>query len=179
MQAEGYNLKAIERLVHGATGAVEEALGFKRALLAPFGDEEPEVVDGAILAEQWGEELTPDLIRRIERAGFVRGLGDDVWEVRSPRLHRAAQELSELGVPFAAGVDVMVTLKRHSEAIAQKYVELFLDHVWRPFEEAGEPPEDFPRVREALDRHDSELREDGDEAEEEAEETSEEQDDDE
>src|SRR5204863_956314 len=75
-----------------------------------------------------------------------------LWEVRSPRLHRAAQQLFELGVPFAAGVDVMTTLKRHSEAIADKYVELFLDHVWRPFEEAGEPPEEFPRVREALER---------------------------
>ena len=46
----------------------------------------------------------------------------------------------------------MATLRRHSEAVAQKYVQLFLEHIWRPFEEAGEPPEDFPRVREALER---------------------------
>ena len=153
LQAEGFNLESIKRILERAPGgSVGEVLDFTRAAAAPFGDEQPEVVDGAILAEQWGDELTPDLIRRIEHHGFVRPLGDNLWEVRSPRLHRAAQELTELGIPFAAGVEVMVTLKRHSEAIARKYVELFLDHVWRRFEEAGEPPEEFPRVREALDR---------------------------
>src|ERR1700751_1644703 len=35
MQAEGFNLKAIERLIEGSSGAVEEALGFKRAVLTP------------------------------------------------------------------------------------------------------------------------------------------------
>src|SRR5919206_2926440 len=42
MQAEGFNLKAIARLIEGSSGAVEEAMGFKRAALTPFGDEEPE-----------------------------------------------------------------------------------------------------------------------------------------
>lgn len=153
LQAEGFNLESIKRILERAPGgSVGEVLDFTRAAAAPFGDEQPEVVDGAILAEQWGDELTPELISRVERNGFVRPLGDNVWEVRSPRLHRAAQELTELGVPLAAGVEVMVTLKRHSQAIAKEYVELFLDHVWRPFEEAGEPPEEFARVREALDR---------------------------
>ncbi len=153
LQAEGFNLESIKRILERApAGSVGEVLDFTRAAAAPFGDETPEVVNGAILAEQWGDELTPELIRRIERHGFVRPLGDDLWEIRSPRLHRAAQELSELGVPFEAAVDVMATLKRHSEAIAKKYVELFLDYVWRPFEEAGEPREEFARVREALDR---------------------------
>ena len=153
LQAEGFNLESIKRILERAPGgSVGDVLDFTRAAAEPFSDERPEVADGALLAEQWGNELTPDLIRRIERNGFVRPLGDGLWEVRSPRLHRAAQQLFELGVPFAAGVDVMTTLKRHSEAIADKYVELFLDHVWRPFEEAGEPPEEFPRVREALER---------------------------
>jgi DNA-binding transcriptional MerR regulator len=153
LQAEGFNLESIKRILERAPGgSLGEVLDFTRAAAAPFGDEAPEVVDGAILAEQWGDELTPELIERIERHDFVRPLGDNLWEVRSPRLNRAAQELFELGVPFAAAVDVMATLKRHSEAVARKYVELFLDHLWRPFEEAGEPPEEFARVREALER---------------------------
>jgi hypothetical protein len=36
--------------------------------------------------------------------------------------------------------------------VARAYVRLFLEHVWRPFEEAGEPSEEWPRVREALER---------------------------
>src|SRR5215211_244100 len=153
LQAEGFNLEAIKRILERApTGSVGDVLDFTRAAAAPFSDERPEVVDGAILAQQWGDELTPDLTRRIEQHGFVRPLGDNLWEVRSPRLHRAAQELSELGVPLEAAVDVMATLKRHSEAVAKRYVELFLEHLWRPLEEADEPPEEFARVREALER---------------------------
>ena len=153
LQAEGFNLESIRRILERAPGgSVGSVLDFTRAAAAPFSDERPEVIDGDILAEQWGDELTPELIRRIERHGFVRPLGDNLWELRSPRLNRAAQELSELGVPFAAAVDVMATLRRHSEAVAEKYVQLFLDHLWRPFEESGEPPEEFPRVREALER---------------------------
>jgi DNA-binding transcriptional MerR regulator len=153
LQAEGFNLESIKRILERAPGeSLGEVLDFTRAAAAPFGDEEPEVVNGEILAEQWGDELTPEVIRRIERHGFVRPLGDNLWEVRSPRLHRAAQELAELGVPFDAAVDVMVTLKRQSEAVAKKYVQLFLDHLWRPFEESGEPADEFPRVREALER---------------------------
>jgi DNA-binding transcriptional MerR regulator len=152
LQSEGFNLESIKRILERApAGSVGQVLDFTRAAAAAFGDEEPEVVDGAILAEQWGDELTPELIRRIERYGFVRPLGDNLWEVRSPRLQRAALALTDLGVPFSVGVEVVVTLKRHSEAIAKKYVELFLDHIWRPFEAAGEPPEEFTRVREALD----------------------------
>ena len=153
LQAEGFNLESIKRILERTPGgSLGDVLDFTRAAAAPFSDERPEVVDGTILAQQWGEELTPEVIRRIERHGFVRPLGDNLWEVRSPRLYRAAQELSELGVPFATAVDVMAALKRHSEAIAKKYVDLYLDQIWRPFEEAGEPPEEFPRVREAIDR---------------------------
>jgi hypothetical protein len=43
-------------------------------------------------------------------------------------------------------------MRKHSEAVARAYVRLFLDHVWRPFDEAGEPVDDWPRVREALER---------------------------
>jgi DNA-binding transcriptional MerR regulator len=153
LQAQGFNLEAIKRILERAPhGSLGEVLDFTRAAAAPFSDEEPEVVSGEILAEQWGDQLTPDLIGRIERYGFVRPLGDNLWEVRSPRLHRAALELTALGVPLEAGVEVMASLKRHSEAVAKRYVQLFLEHLWRPFEEAGEPPDEFQHVREALER---------------------------
>lgn len=153
LQAEGFNLESIKRILDRAPGgSVGEVLDFTRAVAAPFSDERPEVVDGTILAEMWGDELTPDVIRRIEKHGFVRPLGDGLWEVRSPRLHRAAQELAEFGVPLATAVDVMAVLKRHAEAVARTYVDLFMDHVWRPFDEAGSDPDELPRVREAIDR---------------------------
>src|SRR5437773_8692811 len=42
MQADGFNLQAIKRLLGTSDGAVEELLGFRRALMVPFQQEEPE-----------------------------------------------------------------------------------------------------------------------------------------
>ena len=46
MQAQGFNLKSIERLLEmGARSGSRETLEFQRAILEPFGSEEPEVID--------------------------------------------------------------------------------------------------------------------------------------
>jgi len=40
----------------------------------------------------------------------------------------------------------------HADAVSSLFVELFLAHVWRPFDAAGRPPEPWPEVRETLVR---------------------------
>ena len=150
LQQQGFNLEAIRRLL--AAGSTDDALGFVSALVAPFGDEQPQIVDGPALLERWGEQMTPDLVERVVSLGFIRPLEDGRYEIRSPRLERAAQELAALGVPFEVAVSITRTLREHSEAVADAFVELFLENVWRPFEARGEPPEEWPRVREALER---------------------------
>ena len=151
LQRQGFNLEAIKRLLT-AGDSPDQALDFVRALVVPFGDERPYVADAPALIERWGEQLTPELARRIQALGFVRQLDDGRFEIRSRRLERAAAELAELGVPFEVAVETTATLRRHSEAVAAAFVNLFLEHVWRPFESRGEPREEWPRVREALDR---------------------------
>jgi len=153
LQEQGFNLEAIRQLLDRTRAdSVGEALDFARALVAPFGDEQPAVLDGRELVERWGAELTPEIARRLQEIGFTRDIGDGRYEVRSVRLERAAEELASLGVPLERAVAITDVLKRHSEAVAASFVELFLEYVWRPFEAAGEPKEEWPRVREALDR---------------------------
>jgi hypothetical protein len=36
--------------------------------------------------------------------------------------------------------------------VSREYVRLFLEHVWEPFEEAGEPEERWSEIRGTLDR---------------------------
>jgi DNA-binding transcriptional MerR regulator len=153
LQGEGFNLESIRRIIDRTpAGSTAEVLDFTRALTAPFTDEQPQVVSLDELRERWGEQLTPELARRILELGFVRPLGDERFEVLSPRLERGAEELVKLGLPLEAAVEVTGRVGRHVEAVARVYVELFLEHVWRPFERAGEPEEEWPRVRETLDR---------------------------
>jgi DNA-binding transcriptional MerR regulator len=151
LQQQGFNLEGIRRLLV-AGDSPDQALDFVAALVAPFGDETPQIVDAPELFKRWGDQLKPELVQRIADTGFIRQLADGRFEIRSPRLERAAQELAELGVPFAVAVNITAVLREHSDAVAEAFVELFLDNVWRPFEEKGEPAEEWPKVREALDR---------------------------
>jgi DNA-binding transcriptional MerR regulator len=153
LQAEGFNLEAIKRIVERTPGSSSAAvLDFTRALAQPFTDEPPEIVDVAHFAERWGKQASVQALERAQRLGFVRPLGDGRFELLSPRLETASNELARLGVPLDVALDLTATLKRHSEAIAKAYVRLFLDHIWRPFQESGEPDERWPEVRDAFER---------------------------
>ena len=154
MQADGFNLAAIKRLLENTAGSESEVLGFKRALLG-WEEEEPEFVTADELAERL--RLDPDapdprLLKRSIEAGFLVDLGGGNFEVPSPTLFRAAEELRDLGVPPRTAVAVLEQIERSSREIAGSFVRLFLDQVWRPFAEAGQPEDDWPKVRETLER---------------------------
>jgi DNA-binding transcriptional MerR regulator len=153
LQAEGFNLESIRRILERSPdGTITEFLSFTRALTEPFSDEQPEIVEGQALAERWRGQLTPELVARIERLGFARDLGDGRWEILSPRLQRVSEEIANLGISLEAAVDVIAVVKRHAEAVARAYRRLFLEYVWHPFQEAGEPEERWAEIRETLDR---------------------------
>jgi DNA-binding transcriptional MerR regulator len=153
LQAEGFNLESIRKIIENAPGAsAREALDFTRALTAPFADEPPELAEAAELAEPWGDQVTPELVRKVVKLGFLRELGDGRFEVRSPRLQKASRELAELGVPLEAAIEVMSVLKRHSRAVATAYADLFIEQVWRPFEREGGGRSDWAGLQEALER---------------------------
>jgi DNA-binding transcriptional MerR regulator len=151
LQTEGFNLEAIRRLLDSAGGSSDELLRFTRAVRAPFEDEMPQVVDAEELARRWGG-ADPKRLARAEKLGILRPLGDGRFEESSPRLGRAGAELAALGVPADAALDLTATLRRHADGVARAFVDLFIEQIWRPFEEAGRPEERWPEVREAIER---------------------------
>jgi DNA-binding transcriptional MerR regulator len=151
LQAGGLSLRAVERVLDGTFASSSgQALDFTRALVTAFDDEEPEVVTLDELAEEWGED--PEALRKVERLGYVRRIGEDTWEVRSPRLRRASLQLADLGISRETALGIVSVLKKNSESVARAYVDLFLKEVWRPFQERGEPEEGWAEVTEALER---------------------------
>ena len=152
LQADGFNLEAIRRLIESAGGSTEDVLRFTRTARAAFEDEEPEVSTIAELAAQWGESGSPELLERAVSLGLLRPLGDGRIEERSPRLGRAGAELARLGIPTERALDVLESLRRHADGVAHSYVELFLEQVWDPFDAAGRPAERWPEVLDALER---------------------------
>jgi hypothetical protein len=154
MQAEGLNLEAIRRVLESTDGSSSaEIVGFARALRAPFEDETPEIFAAAELAEIWGaKELDPKLIRHGEKLGILRELPDGKIEAISPRLQRAGGALVELGISPESALATADKLHRQAEGVSRAFVDLFVKEIWEPFEKAGRPDEDWPKVREALDR---------------------------
>ncbi|HWC26839.1 MAG TPA: hypothetical protein VG474_09660, partial [Solirubrobacteraceae bacterium] len=43
-------------------------------------------------------------------------------------------------------------VREHADRLAQIYVDLFLETVWTPFEQAGRPQEGWHEVQDALER---------------------------
>ena len=153
LQADGFKLEAIGRLLDSAGGSSDEVLRFTRALKAPFEDEQPQIVDAAELAGRWGaSEPDPSLLKRAEKLGILRPLGDGRFEELSPRLARAASELAALGIDTRTALDVASEMRKHADGVAKVFVELFLKQVWKPFEDQGRPDTELPQVREALER---------------------------
>jgi DNA-binding transcriptional MerR regulator len=153
MQGEGLNLAAIRRLLEGVGESSAEVLDFTRALRAPFEEEDPEVIDASEVAARWGNgDADPALLERAQKLGLLRPLGGGKIEVTSPRLMRAGIELAELGVSAEVALGVLAKMRRSADAVARAYVDLFLQTVWEPFDRAGRPEEDWPKVRDALER---------------------------
>src|SRR5205823_4090465 len=79
MQADGFNLAAIKRLLEDRPGSDREMLGFKRALMAPWEDEEPEFITFDDLFRRLQldpENQNPKLLARAIKAGFLVDLGE-------------------------------------------------------------------------------------------------------
>jgi DNA-binding transcriptional MerR regulator len=152
LQTEGFNLEAIRRLLDGAdVGSSDEVLRFTRAVREPFEDEQSEIVTVEELAEQFGAQ-DPAILERAEKLGLLRPLGDGRYEQLSPRLARAGAELIRLGVSGQDALELVAHIRRHADSVAQRFARTFIEHVWKPFDEAGRPEERWPEVREALER---------------------------
>lgn len=156
MQAEGLNLEAIRRMLEGVDGAAPEIADLTRTLRAPFEEEAPEIFALGELANLWRKEVEEgrglEMLQRGEKLGVIRSLPDGKVEVISPRMMTAAAALAEVGMSPDAVLATAEKLRRKADDIAQLFTDLFLEEVWKPFDHAGRPESDWPKVRETLDR---------------------------
>jgi DNA-binding transcriptional MerR regulator len=151
LQSEGFNLKGIERLLEQSPGPAEQFLSFKRALGASFETEEPQSFTRDELIERFGTNSEDALKEAIESGGLVP-LGDDRYEARVPSLLDAAEGVLAQGVPLNHALAVLSKVQDRCRSVAREFVRLFLEDVWKPFEEAGYPEEQWPEIRAALDQ---------------------------
>ena len=153
LQAEGMKLEGIKRLLDesGATG--EGLLRVKHAAQAFGESESPEIVTVAELGEKFGVgEESLKLTQRAVKLGLLTHVGDDLYEVPSPSLLAAAEEVVARGISLPHALQLMAELQRHSRIVSEKFVRLFVEDVWKPFSEAGRPDEQWEDIAEAMER---------------------------
>lgn len=151
MQAQGFKLTAIERLIGEQGPSPEQFFGLKRAVTAPFETESPEVLSMTDIRERFGEVSEKDAAK-AQKLGLLVPIGEGLLEAPSPALLRAAEEVLARGVSLGAALHVLEKVKRSSEATSRAFVQLFLDEVWKPFTEAGQPKDRWPDITEAIER---------------------------
>jgi DNA-binding transcriptional MerR regulator len=155
MQADGFNLAAIKRLLQDRPGSDSDKLGFTRALMAPWEDEEHEFITAEDLFKRLDldpENPNPKRLERAIKMGFLVDLGEGRFDVPSPTLFRAAEELRALGIDADTALDVLEEIERGSRSIARAFVKLFVEEVWRPFAAGGQSESEWPDVRIAIER---------------------------
>src|SRR3712207_2539628 len=80
LQADGFNLEAIRRLIDASGGETSEVLRFTRSVRESFEEEEPEIVELAELAARFGDDADPSLLSRALSVGVLRELGEGRFE---------------------------------------------------------------------------------------------------
>jgi DNA-binding transcriptional MerR regulator len=151
MQAEGFKLSAISRLIgeHGADA--DRFVGLRQAVTAPFATEAPEVYERAELAEKFGTD-DDRLIEKAKKLGLLVDLGEDRYEAPSPALVRAAEEVMAMGIELPAALAAIEKLNRNAQSSARTFVDLFVENVWKPFDDAGRPEEGWEEIIAAIGR---------------------------
>ncbi|HEU4738414.1 MAG TPA: MerR family transcriptional regulator [Solirubrobacterales bacterium] len=151
MQAEGFKLSAISRLIgeHGADA--DRFVGLRQAVTAPFATEAPEVYSRDELIEKFGID-DDRLLEKAQKLGLLVALGDDRFEAPSPALIRAAEEVTGMGVDLPAALAVIEKLERNAQSSARTFVNLFVDELWKPFDDAGRPEEGWEELIAAIGR---------------------------
>jgi len=151
MQAEGFKLSAISRLIgeHGADA--DRFVGLRQAVTAPFATEAPEVLTRGELAERFGVD-DDRLLEKAQKLGLLVDLGEERYEAPSPALLRAAEDVLGMGIELPAALAAIEKLNRNAQSSARAFVDLFVEKVWKPFDDAGRPDESWAEITAAIER---------------------------
>jgi DNA-binding transcriptional MerR regulator len=151
MQSEGFKLSAISRLIgeHGADA--DRFVGLRQAVTAPFADEAPEILTREELAERFRTD-DERLLGKAQKLGLLIDLGGERYEAPSPALLQAAEDVLKMGIELPAALSAIEKLNRSSKTAARTFVSLFLEELWKPFDEAGRPDDGWSEITQSIER---------------------------
>jgi DNA-binding transcriptional MerR regulator len=121
-----------------------DVLGFEEALATPWRADSGLPMTADELTNRFGG--TPDTLA----LGVLVPEGDDGFRVMSTRLLDAAQRLSDMGIPLSVLLAEAERLAGDLDAIAERWVAVFKDHLWDDAVARGLPPSELQAITELL-----------------------------
>jgi DNA-binding transcriptional MerR regulator len=154
LQERGFSLAAIGELVQGweEGHSLDQVLGLEQAVPGRRPAAELRLTPAALAARFPGTEISAEVVRQVVELGLVGIEADGTLLIRSPVFLEVGSALVALGIPLADVLDEAVRLEADMAVVAERFAGLFDRHLWRPFADAGMPPDRLPEVTEALTR---------------------------
>jgi DNA-binding transcriptional MerR regulator len=154
LQAEGLNLRAVKQLLDDADGTVERLLGLRRSIPEPVAREQPEVLTEAELDQRLSiaGDSREKLARKLEDYGFVAPIAASHYEVTSPALLDAVENMLTRGIAPSHVVDLVDSIHYHAGTVARRLTRSFLEDVWKPFVEDDTTEDRWPEISESVSR---------------------------
>ena len=149
LQADGFNLTAIERLLGGSDGLAQRLLGLRKAVTTPFEAETPEIITAEELTKRFGESDAKD-VERVRKLKLLVPLGEGRFEAPSPALLDAAEQVMALGISLRATLALVERVSNDCESISRSFARLYLKELWEPFEKAGQPDDQWQGLIDAI-----------------------------
>jgi len=143
----GYSLAAIKDLVDAwdSQHGLGHVLGLEAAVVEPLSTEEPRRFTADELTEMFpGDEDLSGLSREVEFGLLV--VDGEEFVAPNESLILAGAALVAAGMPVHTTLDIASATLAATDNLAAQYVTAFLEHVWAPFEDAGEPDADVPTI---------------------------------
>ncbi len=154
LQDEGFNLGGIKRLLEDTEGTAERLLHFRQALTAAPASERAETLSMRELSHRFrvSPSEAPEVMAAAQKLGILVPVGGEKYEVPSPSLLAVAEEVAQRGIALRSALQMLEVIEQHCDSVSRSFVELFLQEVWKPFQQADMPPERWPEIEEAVER---------------------------
>lgn len=126
----GYRLDGIEELLTAAENGrgLDEVLGFGSAATTEWARSDPIELDEAMLAERFGEQLTPEVLAEAVELGYLRRRGE-VYQHPSARLLEATLTLVAAGIPLRSILALSWEIEAAFDRMAFSFVHAFRTHL--------------------------------------------------
>jgi DNA-binding transcriptional MerR regulator len=154
LQADGFNLGGIKRLLQDTKGTAEHLLRFRQALSQSASAEPAQTLTIAELGRRFrvSADEAPEVLATAVKLGLLVPVSGDQYEIPSPSLLAVAEEVVTRGISLRSALAVLEDIERHCDSVSRSFVELFLREVWKPFAQADMPAERWPQIEESVQR---------------------------